>query len=211
VLAIAVLSYAARFTATDEPTPADLFFRWSTVVTTLVLDGIVLFAVLAIARGLRLGDVLALRRPVSWRDAATIGVAALVLIYAVSLVEEVVIGHAGREQAVPQFWDPSRTTEFAANVAMLAVFVPIVEESLTRGLGFFLLEPFGRSTAILGTALAFAVAHGAVVDLPWVLATGLGLGYLRARTGSLYPCLLLHGAVNAIAVLASAAIAPPPV
>lgn len=209
MLAIAALSYRARFAATDVPLSPDLFFRWSTVVTTLVLDGIVLLLVLAIARGLPAREVFALRPPRSWGDAAATALAALVLIYAVSLTLELLIGHSGREQAVPQFWDPTRASAFAANVAMLAVFVPIVEESLTRGLGFFLLEPFGRGVAILGTALAFAVAHGAIVDLPWVLATGLGLGYLRARSDSLYPCLMLHGTVNAIAVLASAAIAPP--
>jgi membrane protease YdiL (CAAX protease family) len=32
----------------------------------------------------------------------------------------------------------------------------------------------------------------------------VGLGYLRSRTGSLYPCIGLHMTVNGIAVLASA-------
>lgn len=62
---------------------------------------------------------------------------------------------------------------------------------------------------MLGTALPFALAHGAVTDLPWVFVTGLGLGYLRARTASLYPAILLHGVVNGVAVLASAALAAP--
>ena len=211
MLAIAALSYGARFAATDAPPANDLFFRWSTVITTLALDGVVLLAVVAVARGLPVREVFALRPPRSWRDAAVTALTALLLIYAVSLVLELAFGHAGREQAVPEFWDPSRTPAFVANAVMLAVFVPIVEESLTRGLGFFLLRSFGAGTAVLGTALAFAVAHGAVVDLPWVLATGLGLGYLRARSDSLYTCLILHGTVNAIAVLASAAIAPPAV
>jgi membrane protease YdiL (CAAX protease family) len=49
-----------------------------------------------------------------------------------------------------------------------------------------------------------------VFDLPWVLVTGLGLGYLRARTGSLYPCVALHALVNGIALLASAFLSSPP-
>jgi membrane protease YdiL (CAAX protease family) len=82
--------------------------------------------------------------------------------------------------------------------------VPIVEESICRGIGFTLLKRWGDGVAIVGTAVAFALAHGAVLDLPWVLVTGLGLGYLRARTGSLYPCIALHATVNGIAVLVSA-------
>lgn len=162
---------------------------------------------LLIARGLPLREALALRTPSSWREAGAVALGALAFIYAVSLAEEVLLGHGGREQSVPQYWDAARADVFLANAVVIAVLVPIVEESLTRGLGFHLLAPHGRRAAVVGTAIAFALAHGAVVDLPWVLATGLGLGYLRARSGSLYPCLLLHGAVNAVAVIASAVLA----
>src|SRR2546430_8435589 len=86
-------------------------------------------------------------------------------------------------------------------------FRSIVEESLCRGLGFALLQAWGERVAIVGSAVAFALAHGAVLDLPWVLVTGLGLGYLRSRTGSLYPSIALHATVNGIAVLASAYLA----
>jgi membrane protease YdiL (CAAX protease family) len=119
-------------------------------------------------------------------------------------VLELAVGHAAREQAVPQFWDQSRAGWLAANAAAIAIFVPIVEESICRGIGFSLLQRWGDRVAIAGTAVAFALAHGAVLDLPWVLVTGLGLGYLRSRTGSLYPCVALHATVNGIAVLVSA-------
>ena len=117
---------------------------------------------------------------------------------------ELTVGHAMREQAVPQFFDDARIAPFIANALAIAVWVPIVEESLCRGLGFALLAPLGERVAIAGSAVAFALAHGAVLDLPWVLVTGLGLGFLRARTGSLFPSMGLHAAVNGIAVLASA-------
>lgn len=85
--------------------------------------------------------------------------------------------------------------------------MPIVEEALCRGIGFHLLEPWGQPVAIGGSAVAFALAHGAVLDLPWVLVTGLGLGVLRSRTASLYPGIALHATVNGIAVAVSALIA----
>jgi membrane protease YdiL (CAAX protease family) len=207
IASIAALSYWARFSGDDDGAPPDLLFRWSTAIFTYAFDGLVLLLLLLIARGFPLRDTFALRRPVSWPSAWRIAGAALVAIYAASFVSEVVIGHGAREQAVPQFWDLTRVDAFVANAIAIAVFVPIVEEAMCRGLGFRLLEAYGQPVAILGTAIAFALAHGAVIDLPWVLVTGLGLGYLRSRSGSLYPCVGLHAFVNGVAVLASAATA----
>jgi membrane protease YdiL (CAAX protease family) len=205
IAAIAALSYGARLFGGDDGTAPDFLFRWSTAIFTYAFDGIVLFLMLLIARRLPLRDAFALRRPVSWPSAWRIAGAALAAIYAASFVSEVVIGHGAREQAVPQFWDPTRIDAFIANAIAIAVFVPVVEEAMCRGLGFRLLEPYGQPAAIIATAAAFALAHGAVNDLPWVLVTGVGLGYLRSRSASLYPCIGLHAFVNGVAVLASAA------
>ncbi len=203
VAAIATLSYAARF-AESGPGPADVLFRWSTAVGTLVLDGILLLLVLLIARGLPIREAFALRAPPSWSQAFRIAGVALAATWTTSFILELAVGHAAREQALTSYWDPSRAGVFAANALAIAVFVPVVEESLCRGIGFTLVQRWGDAYAVAVTAVAFALAHGAVLDLPWVLVTGLGLGYLRARTGSLYPCIALHATVNGIAVLASA-------
>ena len=203
IAAISGLSYAARFAASG-PEPRDLLFRPSTAIATFVLDGILLLVALLIARGLPLRDAFALRAPTSWSQALRIAGVALAATYATSLVLEIAVGHAAREQAVPQFWDPSRLGWFAASAVAIAIFVPIVEESICRGIGFTLLQRWGEAVAIGGSAVAFALAHGAVLDLPWVLVTGLGLSYLRSRTGSLYPCVALHATVNGIAVLVAA-------
>lgn len=207
IAAIAALSYGARFAGGDDTADPDLLFRWSTAIFTFAFDGVVLLMLLLLARGLPLRDAFALRRPISWPSAWRIAGGALAATYAASFVAEIVIGHGQREQAVPQFWDPTRIDAFVANAIAIAVFVPIVEEALCRGLGFRLLEAYGQRVAVIGTAVAFALAHGAVIDLPWVLVTGLGLGYLRSRSGSMYPCIGLHAFVNGVAVLASAATA----
>ena len=203
---IASLNYSVRF-LDAQPTPADVLFRWTTAIGTFVLDGILLVLMLLIARGISLRDAFALRRPASWPQAVRIGGAALVATWVTSVILNAVVGFASREQAVPQFWDESRIAAFVANALMIAVFVPIVEEFMCRGIGFTLLRRWGRSAAIAGSTVAFALAHGAVFDLPWVLVTGLGLGYLRARTGSVYPCIALHVTINGIAVLAAGLIA----
>jgi membrane protease YdiL (CAAX protease family) len=205
IAAIAALSYGARFASSGDAAQPDLFFRWSTALFTFAFDGVILLVLLLIARGLPVRDAFALRRPLSWPSAWRIAGAALAATYATSFALEIVLGHVAREQAVPLFWDPARIDAFIANGLAIAVFVPIVEEAACRGLGFRLLEAFGQPVAIVGSAIAFALAHGAVIDFPWVLVTGLGLGYLRSRSGSLYPCIALHAVVNGIAVLASAA------
>ncbi len=200
---MAGLGYSARFGDT-APAPPDLLFRWSTAITTFGLDLGLLLLLLLIARGVPLRDAFALRAPRSWAEALRIAGAALVAIWTTSLLLELTIGHAAREQGVPQFWDQARAPVFVASALAIALFVPIVEEAMCRGIGFALLARWGERVAIAGSAVAFTLAHGAILDLPWVLVTGLGLGYLRARTGSLYPGIALHATVNGIAVLASA-------
>lgn len=203
---VAVVAYAAHFSAGGEAEP-DVLFRWSTAIGTLALDTLLLGLSVLVARGLPLREAFALRRPRSWDEAARIALLALGASWLTSLVLELIIGHGVREQAVPQYADPTRLLPFAANFVLIALYVPIVEEALCRGLGYRLLLPWGEPLAIAGTSVAFALAHGAVLDLPWVLVTGLGLGYLRARSGSLYPCVALHGAINGIAMTVSVLVA----
>ena len=209
IAVVSTISYAARF-AESGPAPADVLFKWSTAIGTFVLDGVLLGLVLLIARGIGVREAFALRRPPSWPRAFRIGGVALAATWTMSFILELAVGHAAREQAVPQYWDPARAGVFVTNAVAIAAFVPIVEESLCRGIGFALFQRWGDAYAIAATAVGFALAHGAVLDLPWVLVTGVGLGYLRAKTGSLYPCIALHATLNGIAVLASAVSASAP-
>ena len=63
----------------------------------------------------------------------------------------------------------------------------------------------GTATRLFGFFVAigvlFGLAHGLVEALPILVALGIGLAYLRARTDSLYPCVIVHGAFNAIALV----------
>jgi membrane protease YdiL (CAAX protease family) len=114
---------------------------------------------------------------------------------------------AGGEQGVPEFWDPTRLGEWSANVFAIAIFVPIFEEALCRGLGYHLFEPLGRWAALAITAAAFTLAHGVVLDIPVILATGIGLGYMRMATGSIFPCIGLHAFFNGFGLVVAALVA----
>jgi membrane protease YdiL (CAAX protease family) len=157
-----------------------------------------------IARGLPFRETFALRAPNSWGRALVIGVATLVIAYAISFLEVALVQGAGREQGEPEFWDPTRIPAWAANLFAIAVFVPIFVESLCRGLGYALFEPLGAPVAVLVTAVAFTLAHGVIVDIPVILATGIGLGYMRASTGSIFPCIALHGFFNGFGLVVAA-------
>jgi membrane protease YdiL (CAAX protease family) len=133
-----------------------------------------------------------------------IGIATLFAAYAISFLEVGLVSEAGREQGVPEFWDSNRLGAWAANLFAIAIFVPIFEESLCRGLGYALFEPLGMPIAILITAVAFTVAHGVIIDIPVILATGIGLGYMRASTGSIYPCIALHAFFNGFGLVVAA-------
>jgi membrane protease YdiL (CAAX protease family) len=160
--------------------------------------------VFVIARGLSFRETFALRRPISWGRAAMIGAATLVLAYTVAYTQERLFPDLLREQGIPVFWDPARAGAWVANLFAIAVFAPIFEESLFRGLGFTLLRPLGMAAAIGGTALAFTLAHGVITDFPVILVTGLGLGYLRATSDSILPCVAFHMTFNAFGMIASA-------
>jgi membrane protease YdiL (CAAX protease family) len=199
VLAFTTLSYTLRFTS-GKP-PKDLLYRWSTVVGNLVQFAIIAAIVYGIAGAA--GErrrVLALRRPTSWRTALGVGVGIGVGMYLLTIVLGPIL-HPDREQGVtPDTWEPKHAAAYIVNGIVVAMVAPIVEELTFRGLGYSLLARYGRWTAILGTGLAFGLAHGLVNAFPFLAAFGIGLAYLRSRVDSVYPGMIVHGLFNAIAL-----------
>jgi membrane protease YdiL (CAAX protease family) len=90
------------------------------------------------------------------------------------------------------------------NASAIVIGAPLAEELMFRGLGYSLLERFGPRVAIVGSACAWALAHGLVQAFPLIFALGIGLGFLRRVTGSTVPGMLLHATFNGIALVASA-------
>jgi membrane protease YdiL (CAAX protease family) len=199
VAVLAVLGFSAQ--AADEEPAQDVLYRYSTFVFGSFFYLLVLAVVLLIASGIDRREAFALRRPSSWRLAAGLAVGLLVSLLIVASVLEPVLG-AGDEQGLdPTGWDSDRAPAFALNAFVTAVLGPIVEEALFRGIGFYLLAQFGQVAAIVVTAIAFALTHGILVGLPIFFIIGVGLGFIRSRTGSIYPPVLLHAGFNGIALI----------
>jgi membrane protease YdiL (CAAX protease family) len=196
---VSAISYAGRLSG-GKP-PKDALYEYSTAISELVLFAIILAFVLWIARGLPKREAFALRAPRSWGYA--LGLAILVFIaIAVANAGLNPVLNGGREQGLtPSGWEPSHTVAFGVNLLAFAVIGPIVEELTFRGLGFYLLEPYGQRTAIVVIGITFGLWHGLIQALPVLIVFGTGLAFLRSRTGSIYPGILLHAAFNAGALL----------
>ena len=87
----------------------------------------------------------------------------------------------------------------------MAGLAPLVEELVFRGLLYgWLAGRWGTTVAWLVSSLAFAAAHIEPAHAILVLPLGLWFGWLRRRTGSLWPSLVAHMANNGLAVAAAA-------
>jgi membrane protease YdiL (CAAX protease family) len=197
---LAVLGFAAQ--ASGDEAPQDVLYRYDAALFGAFFYLLVLSVAVLIASGLDVREVFALRRPRSWATAAGIAFGLLVALLILTAVLEPVLG-AGEEQGLdPSGWRPERAPALALNAVVTALFGPLVEELLFRGLGFYLLAQFGHLAAIVVTAIAFALTHGIAVGLPIFFVIGLGLGFIRSRTDSIYPPFLLHAGFNGLALVA---------
>lgn len=205
VLALTAIAYAGRFA--DTETPDDLAYRYSSSVAALVQYGLMLGILLLIARGLPRAEMFALRRPASWRRAVGLAAVALVAIWAASAALAPFLDADDEQGLVPDEWDSSRAGAFVAFFVVVSVVAPVVEELTYRGVGFTLLAPYGAWVAIITTGFLFGAAHGLVAGLPVLTVFGIATAWLRARTGSVYPSMLLHGVFNGAALLLSITVA----
>jgi membrane protease YdiL (CAAX protease family) len=196
---LAALAYAGRYAGGEQP--KEPLYRWDQFASGLIQFLVVLVLMLLVALGLPKREVFALRRPRSWGLAAKVGAGVVVAILVVSAALDPVL-HPGREQDLtPHGWEPRHAAAFAANFVVVALVAPIVEELTFRGLGFSLLERFGRWPAILLVGVVFGLAHGLVDALPPLIVFGVCLAYLRSRTASVYPGMILHASYNSLVLL----------
>ncbi len=110
----------------------------------------------------------------------------------------------GKEQGLtPTHWEPSHAGAFAANLVLFALVAPLVEELTFRGLGQSLLGFLGRWPSIALAGLAFGLAHGLVEALLVLVPFGIALAWVRDRTNSVVPGIVVHGLFNGLALAAA--------
>lgn len=79
----------------------------------------------------------------------------------------------------------------------------IVEEITFRGLiQHWLTTVLKPWRAILFTSVLFTALHCSIISAPYLFALGCLLGWIKWKTQSLYPAMLIHGVHNAVVVFA---------
>ncbi len=104
----------------------------------------------------------------------------------------------------PYCHDMREELGFAWTMLVMAVSPAVLEEWAFRGvLQGRLLALLGLRNGLLVTAAAFAVCHGPTAAFFLHFGLGWGLGWLRERSGSLLPGMLLHFTYNGLIVVAT--------
>ncbi|MGD0833189.1 MAG: CPBP family glutamic-type intramembrane protease [Candidatus Dormibacteria bacterium] len=150
---------------------------------------------------------LGLRLP-SWRWLAAgipMGFAALVVEDAAGVISRMIFSSAGsNNQAIGIQGEFGNSVLLA--VLAVAVVAPISEEIMFRGFIFRYLQ--GRLPlwgAVVASAVIFSAAHAGwqepTLFLP-IFADGLVLAYLCAKSGSIWPGVMVHMTINIVGIIA---------
>ncbi len=205
VAALATLNYASRFGGGGSSgNGRDAVYSWSTFANGMIVYAFWLGLVLAIA--IDRWDLLAVWRPRSWSRAAGLALGAVVAIYVLEAVVSAIPlpQSPSHEQGLtPTHWESAHAAAFAANIVLFAVVAPVVEELTFRGVGQSLLAFIGRWPSMLVVGIAFGAAHGLVEALLVLVPFGVALAWLRDRTRSVLPGMIVHALFNGIALAAS--------
>jgi membrane protease YdiL (CAAX protease family) len=204
---ISLINYASRFSggsSVGNKSTHDAVYSYTTFVGGTILYAVWLGIVLLIC--IDRFDLLALRQPrTGWPKALGLAGAAVVAVFTVEAVVSFLPlpQSPGKEQGLaPTHWEPAHAGAFAANLVLFAVIAPFVEELTFRGAGQSLLNMFvGRVPSILLVGLAFGLAHGLVEALLVLVPFGIALAWLRDRTDSTVPGMLVHGLFNGTALV----------
>ncbi len=169
----------------------------------LVIDGVdtlLVFLFVAVS-GRALWSVL--RNPASVLAWAAASLAVLVTHPFTAITVRALIEWLGLEEL--SYLEPYRDAGFGLPVAILSMCIQpaIVEELAFRGVILGALRPIvGPRSAILVSAVLFAILHLSIPSFPHLLVLGIILGVLRTWSGSLYPGMLLHFLHNGWVVFA---------
>lgn len=202
VAAFASLAYASNLANGEEL--GEPLYEPEFLVASMIGFGFLVGAALLIAIGTSKRAMFALTRPRSWPKAAGIAVLVFVAVVILSSALGTFVDPAEEQGLLPETWPPPDSIVFGLNAAAVVVGASVAEELLFRGIGYTLLERFGTTIAVVGSAATWAAAHGLLTGFPLIFGLGIGLGLLRRFSGSVVPGLLLHSAFNAFALAAAA-------
>ena len=155
----------------------------------------------------RFAEVLAIKRTHMRTIALSIliGLVTVLVISQVDALQKLIFGASASigkefEELVAE---SIRSMSLPAALLLGAVAAPACEELLFRGFIFSAFrKSFGPAKAIALTAILFALAHLSPGNILALFLAGIIFGYLRYRTGSIWPAIGAHCFNNLIGILA---------
>lgn len=87
---------------------------------------------------------------------------------------------------------------------VLAAIPAFVEELLFRGVILSNLLPYNKGFAVVASGVLFGLMHQNFSQLLYATVAGVVLGYIYVKTRSIWPCVTLHLANNALSVIEAA-------
>lgn len=141
--------------------------------------------------------------PSSWLIAVPVAVAAFLVIAFYQSLQSLFLPFPREiEEAFRKFFEAEGFSGWFA-LLLFAVSPGICEELLWRGAFQGELEPRGRTTrTVITVGLFFGLFHMDAYRLMPTALMGVILAVVRHRTGSIFPCMLVHILYNGVALLA---------
>lgn len=128
-----------------------------------------------------------------------IGAAAAVIVVALN---SLIFGRLTSDSGILSIFYDAKWIHIVTLVVVAVVVAPVFEEVLFRGLLLESLRSRGRTSAILGAAVAFAFWHLNPVALRYYVLVGFLLGYLYWRFG-LAASISTHAVFNGLLIVAA--------
>ncbi len=181
-----------------------LFLSVATIISFPISVGLT-FLICWLRRGVRIRDYLALRRVDAKTTFFCIGIVLTVALLLDGLcliikhpIPEFMISTYQSAGSLPLFW------------IVICVVAPISEELLFRGFFYKGLSRsrLGVAGAIIVISLCWAIIHLQydIFIIATIFVHGLVLGTARAKTRSVVPAILMHVAINLVAMIQTAII-----
>lgn len=188
---------------TQGMTAAPLFWLGALIYGVVIL-AVYLFAV---RRGQNDWSVVGFRSFSTWW-LATIPVLALVQLLGMSLINALlVLPFTGGNFDNPQIealtgGSSLSIRQLGVLFILVAVIAPIAEELFFRGMLYPLLrQRWSPKVAIVINGFVFALIHFIPILIPGLFFVGMVLAWVRERSGSIIPCMLLHALQNGLVLL----------
>lgn len=204
VLVVGIAMLTDSLPAQGQGMAAAPFFWLGTLIYGVVILAVYLFAVRR-AQGdwSRLG----FRAFSQWWLPLT-PILTLVQLFGMSIINIVlVLPLTGGEFENPQIealtgGSPLSPRDFGVLILLVAIIAPIAEELFFRGMLYPVLrQRWSPTGAIVINGFLFAFIHFIPILIPGLFFVGMVLAWVRERSGSLIPCMLLHAMQNGLVLV----------